>query len=248
MGRVSLYLLNAVLLLLLAVPALLFFALSPLWFLAARLFTRWGRGDAGRIFNYFFGRAEVNFARPLVRVRRRGLENVPDGPFVAVANHRSFADIFFCTLIPRPNIQVVVRSWPFRLPILGLYMRLAGYYDVESRDLEDIVRDARELARQRVTFLFFPEGHRSRNGALRPFRSGAFAVAEATGLPILPVCLTGTERLGGRGSFLARTSTVTITFLPPIRMEDYPVGKRQLRARREAQERIAAALVELEGC
>jgi 1-acyl-sn-glycerol-3-phosphate acyltransferase len=234
--RLPLYCLNALFLTYTGVLALLFGCGVPFFFLFARLFTRMRLDDAGRVLNWCFGRYMITLAWPFIRIERRGVQNVPAGvPCVAVANHRSFSDVFFCTLIPRPNIDVVVRAWPFRIPLLGRFMKLARYLDIESTPMDRALAFSRELAGRGVSFVFFPEGHRSRDGLLHPFRSGAFLTAIENDLPILPVCITGTEKLGGPGSILLRPTKVVVEMLPPVWPREFSGARRALQMRRRVR-------------
>jgi 1-acyl-sn-glycerol-3-phosphate acyltransferase len=245
MKRLPLYCLNMLFLAYMGILALLFGCAVPFFFLLVPLFGR-RSDDAGRIMNWCFGRAMITLAWPFVRIERRGTGNVPPGPCVFVANHRSFADVFFCTLLPRPNIDVVVRTWPFRIPLFGSFMRVARYLDIESMPIEQSLGVTRELAGRGVSFVCFPEGHRSRDGRLHPFRSGIFLAAVANDLPVLPVCITGTEQLGGPGSILLRPTRVVVEILPPVWPKDFAGEKRALQMRRHVYAMLQRHLGEAE--
>jgi 1-acyl-sn-glycerol-3-phosphate acyltransferase len=215
--------------------SLLFLLYVPFHFLVMRGFLRRKRADAGRVLNWLYGRWLTACGWPCIRVERVGTENIPTNEsFVAVANHRSFVDIFFCTHIPRPNTEVVLRSWPFRIPVLNIFMRLADYVNIEKHDIDQLIQYVGEQKRRDNCFVFFPEGHRSRDGRLHHFRSGAFKVAAANRMPVVPVVFQGTEAFG-RGVQTLRPTTVKITILPPVRPEDMGDEKQALRLRRKVQ-------------
>ncbi|HUT25396.1 MAG TPA: lysophospholipid acyltransferase family protein [Sumerlaeia bacterium] len=210
-----------------------------------------GRGDfedAMRIHNCLFGRYVLFFARPLVRVRCSGLGKVPrEGPVVLVFNHRCYADVFFTSLQPRANTNIAVRAWPFRLPVLGRFMRGAGYIDFETTSMDEILEKTRDQAKRGVSFLFFPEGHRSRDGQLQPFRSGAFRLAAEHGLPVVPICLAGTEKMVPFGAFMIRPARVDLDVLTPLYPADFPEERRALRMRRETERMFRRYLGEMNG-
>jgi len=223
------------------VPYLLIVALSfGLFASMPALAWNWARGgrlgDTMRLNNQRFGAFILRMSGGLLRIRRRGLENMRGpGPCVIVVNHRSFADIFFCGLIPKSQIVVFVRSWPFRLWPLGWFMRAAEYVDLEREPLERwLERRGRELCARGVSFLFFPEGHRSRDGRLQRFRAGAFIVADALNLPLAPVCLSGTEAIT-RGGGLIHPARITLEVLPAVQPDTLPAEGRALALRKEVE-------------
>jgi 1-acyl-sn-glycerol-3-phosphate acyltransferase len=133
-----------------------------------------------------------------VQVRIEGLEHLPEGPCVLVANHQSNVDPFVLfAVIPRA-LRVVskaelMRHWYTRLPL----DRLDAEY-VERNDPTASVSDARriaERARDGATLLFFPEGTHTRIPGLLSFHMGAFVVAAQASLPVVPIVLTGTRSI-----------------------------------------------------
>jgi len=184
----------------------------PLIVLAKR-----GLADAARVQNWAFGRVAVQFFRPVVR----GKGNLPKGNCVMVFNHRSFLDIFWPCLLPYANTVVVSRAYLFKIPVVGFFMRLAGYFDSDNGDWEAFRAAARGQAAKGLSFLFFPEGHRSKDGQVRRFKSGAFHVAVDNHLPVVPVCVTH------RGRPL-------LTILPPLLPGPDPDGLEPLRLAKAA--------------
>ncbi len=237
MGRVPPWCLNAVCIMWASLVSIVY-ELFFLVFLAAFLIRRRGRVDeALRLHNAYYGTYMVRMFWPLIRVRRSGREHVPvDGPAMVVTNHRSPFDIFFFGLVGKPNMTVLIRSWPFRMPVLGWFMRRAGYIDVECQPFERVAALVGELAAREVSFLCFPEGHRSRDGRLQRFRSGAFRLAVERNLPVLPVCIAGTERILrlGRCRHLG-PARIDIDILPPVDPAFFTGLRPALRLRRHVE-------------
>ncbi|MBN1867127.1 1-acyl-sn-glycerol-3-phosphate acyltransferase [Candidatus Sumerlaeota bacterium] len=229
--------------------SLLFLVFVVPWFLL--IFAGTGRGrldDAVRVQNVLFGRFLLLLSRPLVRVDLSGAEHFPrETPCILALNHRCFADIILSTRLPIRNANVVIRSWPFRIPVFGSFMRGAGYFDIESRPFDELVETVREQAARGVSLVVFPEGHRSRDGRLQAFRSGAFLVAELCDLPIVPVCLTGSERMIPYGHFLLRPARIEVRIFEPIHPSRFPEEKRALKMRREAERVVRRYLGEENG-
>lgn len=230
--------LNAFYLVLLPAAALLYGLIFTGPLLAAHLLGGRRFEDAIRVNNRLFGAFLIRMAWPLIRARRLGLENIPPDlrPCVIVLNHRSFADIFFCGLLPFAQLVVLVRAWPFRLWPFGWFMRRARYINIEQTPMGQLTGQiAPELARRGVSFAVFPEGHRSRDGRLQRFHGGAFLLAAEQNLPILPACLSGTERLTGGRWPLLRPARVTLEFLPLVYPGSFPEEKRALRLKRTVE-------------
>lgn len=202
--------------------------------------------EAARRHNQIYGWVVVWGLWPLWRVRVTGKENAPRvRACVIVANHRSFADIFMCSVVPITRPMVMVRSWPFRLPVLGWFMRLARYIDLERMPMTELLEQcAPPLIRRETAFLFFPEGHRSRDGRLQRFRSGAFRLAAAHGLPVLPVVIRGSEQIAHARWPLLQPARVTIDILPLIETAALPGENRMMKLKRAVEEVYRAHLGE----
>lgn len=133
---------------------------------------------------------------PLWRFRVVG--EVPDDPrrpYVVVANHESFVDILLISHLPM-EMKWLSKSEFFRFPLVGWMMRLARDVPLvrgDRRSVVDALRACRERLDDRVSVMIFPEGTRSKDGSLQPFKDGAFSTAIAKGLPILPLAVHGTK-------------------------------------------------------
>ena len=224
----------------------LVFELSFVCYLPFFLLARKGKlDDAGRYHNSYYGVFMVTLFWPIIRIRREGMQHfTTNGPVMMVTNHRSVFDIFFFALLERPNVAVLVRSWPFRLPLIGRFMRSAGYIDIENQGFESVVERVRRLAARGVSSLCFVEGHRSHDGRLQRFRSGAFRLAVRCDLPVLPICITGTERICAPGSRLIRPACVDIQVLSPVDTTSFPIEQRAWKLRRHVESMFRAQLGE----
>jgi 1-acyl-sn-glycerol-3-phosphate acyltransferase len=185
-----------------------------------------------RQFIWLYGRGWMAIMSPFVRFGKEGLN--PDGlvpPYVIVINHLSFFDFYCMALLPFSNIAAAVRSWPFKMVWYAPFMRLAGYLDVESMDWRRTLRKGAKTLANGGSVLFFPEGHRSRDGNLQRFFSGPFKLAVETGAKILPLCITGTDTLLPRNRWLMSPATIRLAALPPIDPKDFhgPFAHRKMR-------------------
>jgi 1-acyl-sn-glycerol-3-phosphate acyltransferase len=195
----------------------LIFSALPVFLLGHRAWDPDRFRRAVRRFIQFYGRTVIRLSWPFIRLRVvsrsmvRGL-----GPCVYVLNHLSAVDVYFCGFLPADQTVIGIRSWPFRLPIFKIFMRWAGYIDVDASSYGDLMERSGRALKSGASLLFFPEGHRSRTGRLQPLRKGAFHVAARNGVPVVPVTIAGTEYLGGYRSRLFSPCRVTLTFHPPF--------------------------------
>ncbi len=126
-----------------------------------------------------------------------GSENIdPARSYVVVANHLSTLDIMVCFLaVPLP-IRYLAKKELFRIPILAQGMRAVGIVEVDrsarSAIHAQVNAQSKELIAKGRSLIIYPEGTRPRNGALDPFKKGAFTMAIASQLPVLPITIYGT--------------------------------------------------------
>ncbi len=116
-------------------------------------------------------------------------------PGVIVVNHRSFFDTYCMNMLPIYDVCFAVRAWPFKIFFYRFFMGMAGYINIESDPWEKINSISQTNFNDKSFILFFPEGHRSQNRELTTFYSGAFKLSCENNVPIIPICLTGTEDL-----------------------------------------------------
>lgn len=146
-------------------------------------------------------------------------------PYVFMSNHVSFLDgPALMTVIDRPA-RVIVKRFVFRVPVLGLGMLFAGYVPLDKEGAGSgrisIARAARLIKKKGYSFLIYPEGQRSWDGKLQPFRRGGFFLALQAGTPIVPVSVKGTYDLMPRGKWLIKKGPVRIVFHEPIAVSGY---------------------------
>jgi len=158
----------------------------------------------------------------------------PGEAYVVVANHASNWDpICIIVALPALPLRFIAKQAIMRIPILGHTLRLTGNVTVlrteTSTDVERI-RGGMEQRDPRVSLLFFAEGTRSRDGALHPFKMGAFASAIGAGLPILPVAIAGSAAVWPPGSVPLYAGPVVVEVGEPIATEGLgPDDRRALR-------------------
>jgi 1-acyl-sn-glycerol-3-phosphate acyltransferase len=177
-----------------------------------------------------------------VRVKVRGLERLTGGPCVFVCNHRSHFDIAaILGFVPGIN-RFTAKKELFREPVLGLVMRTMGMVPIDRDNPEKAIERLRRLRADDHSLVFFPEGTRSRDGVLAPFKKGAFVTAIELGLPIVPIACRGSENIMPAGGYLSiLPGEMDIEILEPIATGNLSYEERDALAAR-TRARIASAL------
>jgi 1-acyl-sn-glycerol-3-phosphate acyltransferase len=213
------------------VPAMLSAPLNPSGHLV-HWFARW------------WGRTLLWIGR--VPVRLHGLEHIPqDRACVLVSNHASAADIPILFGNLPFQFRVIAKESLFRIPILGWCMRLAGYISIDRSNPRKAVKSLKRAAQRLQTglpVLVFPEGTRSRTGALQRFTAGAFLLAIEAGAPVVPVGISGSFDILVKGSMRVRPGVqIHVHIGSPIDTRGYKTRDRD-RLAEEAHAAVAACL------
>jgi 1-acyl-sn-glycerol-3-phosphate acyltransferase len=217
----------------------------PLCLVIWKVITGWEVDQIVRHLINIHGYGLVVMVSPFVRFKGEGFAGIKR-PCIIVVNHLSFFDSYFISTLPFHDIIFAVGAWPFKMYWYTLFMRLARYLDVETNDWGEVMNICSDAFAKQGTVLFFPEGHRSRDGKLQPFYSGAFRLAQETGVPIVPICITGTDSMLPPGHLLLHPATVQLLVLDPVYPSGY-TGKAGLaNLRNEVQKRMAQKLEEIQ--
>lgn len=190
---------------------------------------------------------------PLVRLVYRpsveGLENVPaDGPVILAANHRAVLDTAVISLVVRRQVRFLGKAEYFtgrglRGRLMAAFVDALGFVPVERGNAYAglaALNAGQNVLNAGGVFAIYPEGTRSLDGRLYRGHTGVAVLALTTGAPVVPVALTGTERLMPRGSRIPRYARVGVSFGPPLDFSR--VTERNLRARRAVTDEVMAAI------
>jgi 1-acyl-sn-glycerol-3-phosphate acyltransferase len=155
---------------------------------------------------------------------------------VIVSNHLSLLDILVLGGFLDRDYRWVAKESVFRVPVLGRHLQMAGHIPVYRKEPQlnrALPQRIHEAVGQGASILFFPEGTRSADGRLKPFKVGAFRTAVDEALPILPVVIRGTERLLRKGTLdlaIETSREVEVEVLPLVAPPPPDHGETKVRA------------------
>lgn len=175
----------------------------------------------------------------------KGLENLKAGEnYVMVGNHRSYTDIvvmFLAMAVSGRDIIFMSKKEIFKIPLLGSAMKTMGTIGVERGDTAKAMRsmvDAVKAVKEGKNLVLFPEGTRSVDGRLQPFKKGAFIIACRAGVKVAPFVIKNTEIFMPKGSFAIFPANVVIEFLPVIDTAGTKDNEVMLKAQAEIGSRL----------
>lgn len=162
------------------------------------------------------------------------LENVeiidPEQPQILVANHVSWYDVLALTAYIPGRFLFVAKKELERVPLFGTAVRTCGHIFIDRKDRNRAVESlgvARGmLEKESPTIIMFPEGTRSSDGQLKPFKKGAFVLAIQAGVDVVPAAIFGSREVMRKGSLFIRPGTVRVRFGDPIPVQGLGVEDR----------------------
>jgi len=160
-----------------------------------------------------------------IRVIPEGQENLdPEEPRIYMTNHQSYFDIFALLTYLPVDFKFILKQELMKIPLLGFIMKRARYIAIEREDPRKALRSMQEAAekiRDGTSVVIFPEGTRSPDGTLQPFKRGGFNLALRSGCDIVPIAITDSYRIVPKGSLRIHKGSFRIRFGKPISMTGY---------------------------
>lgn len=165
-----------------------------------------------------------------VKINIIGAEHIIAGkPQILMANHQSDFDILICMAgIPADFIWTAKKEL-FRIPVFGKAMSLSGFIEIDRQDHEKAIKNleqAAEKLRGGISVAAFPEGTRSRDGRLLPFKAGMFILAIQTGIPVVPVSIIGSGKIMSKKSWQVNRGEIIMVIDKPIDVSGYTIETR----------------------
>lgn len=162
-----------------------------------------------------------------IRVRAEGLENLPPRQTaIYCVNHQSAMDIPVLFVHLPVQFRFVAKRQLFNLPFLGWHLRRSGHIPVDRGRPREGMKGMKKVAqeiREGKSVLLFPEGHRSREGGMLPFRTGSFYIAILSGVPVVPITLNGTRSVLKPDTYHVRAGQTAMIVHPAVPTEGLTV-------------------------
>jgi 1-acyl-sn-glycerol-3-phosphate acyltransferase len=176
----------------------------------------------------------AGLALPVLGLRLvvEGLERLPGGACVVVANHSSYLDGIVMKAALPPRFSFVIKREAASMPVAGFLLKRIGSEFVDRHSEGGRRRDAARLLRKAEkgqALVFFPEGTFDEMPGLKRFHVGAFAAAERGAMPVVPVVIHGARRALPNRALIVRPGRVQVEILAPIDPPAAPHAAEQLR-------------------
>jgi 1-acyl-sn-glycerol-3-phosphate acyltransferase len=157
-------------------------------------------------------------------VRVYGLEHIQPGTsYVFLSSHQSYMDIPVMLGYLPAQLRIAAKKELFRIPFLGWHLRRAGHLAIDRSSSAEAIATLQRAAngiRNGICAFIFPEGTRSKDGTLQPFKKGGFKLAIQSKAPIVPITILGSRQVLPRDSIIFRSGPIDMFIDPPIPTKD----------------------------
>ncbi len=186
-------------------------------------------GKVGHYYAKLWGKVALLVNR--VEVRVQGMEQLDGkGPYIFMSNHQGYYDIFaFLSHLPY-QFKWLAKKELFSVPFLGWTMAAVGYISIDrggTRDTVEAMNEAAKRIRDGMSVVIFPEGSRSPDGSIQPFKRGGFTLAIKSKVPIVPVAISGSREIIPKGKLAVSPGEIRIAVGQPIEAEKLGLKDRE---------------------
>ena len=165
-----------------------------------------------------------------IKVKVIGEENILRGkPQIFMSNHQSDFDILISLAYIPVQFRWIAKKELFSIPVFGAAMRSAGYIEIDRNNREKALQSIDEAAlriRKGKSIMTFPEGTRSHDGEIKPFKHGIFYLAIKSGTPIVPVSIIGSGQIMSKRSLRIKPGQIKLIIGKPIEVKNFDIEKR----------------------
>jgi 1-acyl-sn-glycerol-3-phosphate acyltransferase len=190
-----------------------------------------------------------------VRLTVEGLEHVSaTDHYFFVGNHQSAVDRSILIVALRGRVRFMAKDSLFRIPVFGQVLTLHDYVPVDRsrarKTMKSLDLMIERLQRRPRSLVVFPEGTRSVEGRLLPFRKGAMKICQRAGLGVVPFAISGSAKIHRRGVFRIQPGCVRIRFAEPLTADEVAAmssGELHDRVRRAVEQKLTEAPTESTG-
>ena len=155
-----------------------------------------------------------------IKVNVKGFENIDfNQPYIFVSNHASMADIPTVMVALNGKVNIVFKKELTWVPIWGWALRYGHFIMIDRSNPRDAlvsIERAAQTIRSGQSVILFPEGTRTSNGKLQPFKRGAFTLAAKSGVPIVPMTINNTFGIMPKGAFNVKRADISVVLEKPI--------------------------------
>lgn len=167
--------------------------------------------------------AKMYLAVAGIDINARGLELLDSPPYVFMCNHQSALDIHALLAELPLSFKWIAKRQLFSIPIFGWAIKKAGYISIDRENAREALKAIEKAAmriREGMNIIIFPEGTRSADGNLLPFKKGGFTLAFRAAVPVVPIGIYGSSALQPKGSFVPlKKGVIYIEVGEPIVLE-----------------------------
>jgi 1-acyl-sn-glycerol-3-phosphate acyltransferase len=165
------------------------------------------------------------------KVEVEGLEHLDASrPALYASNHQSTIDIPVLFVALPVDLRFIAKEQLRWVPLIGWYIQMAGHILIDrsnrGRAIASLDRAAEEIARRRISLIVFPEGTRSEDGRILPFKRGSFGLALKARIPVVPVTVEGSARVMPRRSWQVRPGRIRVRIGAPVDVSTFDVNDR----------------------
>ena len=176
------------------------------------------KGKVGHYYAKLWGKVALLANR--VKVRIEGTELLDGkGPYIFMSNHQGYYDIFALLGHLAYQFKWLAKKELFAIPFLGWTMAAVGYISIDrggTRDTVEAMNEAAQKIRDGMSVVIFPEGSRSPDGLIQPFKKGGFTLAIKSKVPIVPVAISGSRDIMPKDKLTATRGEIRILVGHPI--------------------------------
>jgi 1-acyl-sn-glycerol-3-phosphate acyltransferase len=166
-----------------------------------------------------------------VKVRVEGIEHLKgEGPYIFMSNHQGTYDIFALLGHLPFQFRWLAKKELFSVPFFGWVMAAAGYVSVDregTRKTVEAMNEAAQKIREGMSVVIFPEGSRSPDGSIQPFKKGGFTLAIKSKVPIIPISIIGSREIMPKGKLTVTSGEIRIRIDHPIETQNYSLKDRK---------------------
>jgi len=188
------------------------------------------------------------FAKVYLRGKAYGKENLPkEGAYIAVINHSSNMDVVAMALVATRKGHTMAKDSLFRVPVLKWWLKSVGMFPV-VRDAADhkAFSYAVNLLKEGKILFIAPEGTRKKeNGQRRRPRTGFVRMAQMADCPVVPIAMSGTDKVLPPGAWFPRTVKIKVKVGKPVRLEKIPFNKDNKEKLQQQAEQIMDTIYEM---